>query len=133
MIVPQNGRVTLSAPTDQLFDEYDIISSSESGKVNGHGHQPIKIVESPALEILLTQPRYVISKGYTAKRNDEIHLPLGTEMAVVQRQHDRSYVVAFTKQNMELDRGWLPTYCLTLKEEAVEITSKEGIFNVIYE
>ena len=42
------------------------------------------------------------------------------------KQDDRSYVVAFTKQNTELDRGWLPTYCLTLKTEAVEITSKEG-------
>ena len=130
VIVPQNGRVTLSAPSDQMLDEYDIISSapsSESSKVNGHGQtQPVP-VESPAFEVLVKQPRYVISKGYTAKRKDEIHLPLGTQVAVVQREHDRSYVVAFTKQNMELDRGWLPTYCLTLKEEAVEITSKEGM------
>ena len=67
------------------------------------------------------------SLGYTAKRKDEVHLPLGTEVTVIQRNNDRSYVVAFTKQNTELDRGWLPSYCLTLKAEATDINSKEGI------
>ena len=65
--------------------------------------------------------------GYTAKRKDEVHLPLGTEITVTQKKNDRSYVVAFTKKNTELDRGWLPSYCLTLKTEATDINSKEGI------
>ena len=73
---------------------------------------------------------FICTTGYTAKRKDEVHLPLGTEVTVIQKKNDRSYVVAFTKQNTELDRGWLPSYCLTLKTEATDINSKEGKYKL---
>lgn len=73
------------------------------------------------------KPQYIVSKGYTAKKKDEIHLPLGSEVCILDTKNDRSFVVVLDKSGQELDRGWIPTFCLQRKEDAVYITSKEGI------
>lgn len=132
-VIPHNGSVSVTIAPNDTLDEYDIISSEKSDssslttpKVNGHGKHNNPRYSTIDVDVLNDQPRYVISKGYTAKRKDEIFLPLGTVVGVLDTKDNRSYVVAFTKNGRELDRGWVPSFCLQLKEEAVEITSKEG-------
>lgn len=73
------------------------------------------------------KPRFLVTKGYNAKRKDEIQLPLGSEVCLCEEVAGRSFVVALSKHGKELDRGWVPTFCLQRKEDAVDIQSKEGI------
>ena len=138
--IPQNGGGAVEVKLSMnALDEYDIIKSESSEassknssfKLNGHkedGKQLTNVRYSIIdVNTLNNEPRYIISKGYTAKRKDEIFLPLGTVVGELDKKDNRSYVVAFTKNGEELDRGWVPSFCLQLREEATEITSKEGL------
>ena len=37
-------------------------------------------------------------------------------------------MIAFSKHGLEFDRGWLPSFSLQRKEDAIEITSEQGIY-----
>ena len=74
---------------------------------------------------------YIVFKGYTAKRKDEISLPLGTTVYILAEKIQRKYVAAVTSLGQEFDRGWVPYFCLQLKDEAVDVRSMEGIKSTI--
>ena len=137
VINPQSGTMDQTPPEkEDSFGEYDIISSERSDssgrnlvKLNGHSRKRDSTIRYSRIEFdtVKEQPKYVVSKSYTAKRKDEIFLPLGTEVGVADKKDNRSFVIAHAKDGQELDRGWVPSFALQLKEEAVEITSKEGL------
>lgn len=69
---------------------------------------------------------YIVYKGYTAKQKDEISLPLGTEVFILEEKDERKHVAALNNAGQEFDRGWVPSFCLLLKEDAVDTTSIDG-------
>ena len=87
-----------------------------SGDMNGYYDQDI-----------LSKPHYVVCRGYTAKQKDEVPLPIGTEVCVLDKKDSRSFVVALSKHGQEFDRGWLPSFCLQLKKDAIDISSEQGV------
>lgn len=81
---------------------------------------------------LSNKPKYLITKGYNAKKKDELQLQLGTEVYVLNAADDRSFVIAVDRKGEEIARGRIPSFSIQRKEDAKDLQSKEGLIFLIY-
>ena len=81
---------------------------------------------------LSNKPKYLVTKGYNAKKKDELQLQLGTEVYVLNAADDRSFVIVVDRKGDEIARGWIPSFSIQRKEDAKDLQSKEGLIFLIY-
>ena len=70
---------------------------------------------------------FVIAKVYTPKRKDELHLTPGEEILVLHEKDDRCFVAVLDEQGAELERGWVPRFCMKTKDELERLKSDKGM------
>ena len=124
-ILDKTKSVEISQNLIDCIDEGYIESSSPQEYIVSEN----KLDNCVQIKSFNNQLKYIIAQGYTAKKKDELNLPLGSEVFVLEEKGERSYVAAMSKHGQELDRGWVPTFSLQKKEDADrDLVSEKGSY-----
>ncbi len=68
---------------------------------------------------------YFVTKAYTPKRKDELGLPKGTVVCILDDKDGRYLVEAIVNKAGKVEQGWVPKFCLQTMEKS-NMTNSEN-------